>query len=116
MKKVLMVAVAVAFVTAMAMAADEKAPAAAPAKDAPKAMHCISMKDGVAMCCTCAADCAKCGEVKDGKCGCGKDVVKVDLTGKFVCEKCKTISDKAGKCKCGADLVEVKAKAKDEAK
>jgi hypothetical protein len=76
----------------------------------------LSIKDGTATTCSCAADCAKCGEIKDGKCACGKAVVTCKLTGKFVCEKCCMIANKAGKCACGADLVEVKAKAKEEVK
>ena len=75
-----------------------------------QAMKVLSTQGNTATCCGCAADCAKCGEVKDGKCACGKDVAKLDLTGKFVCPKCHTVAAKAGKCACGADLVEVKAK------
>jgi len=129
MKKILMVAVMAVFVSAIVGFAEDQAAPAAAEKEAPKAdakccgkdmkaKHNLSIKDGVAMCCSCPKDCDKCGEIKDGKCACGKDVVKCDLTGKFVCEKCKVISKKAGKCPCGDELVEVKAKegAKDEAK
>ena len=142
MKKVLMVTALVAFVGAMVAVAEEAAAPAAPAKDAPKAgcfmcngckkladkagkccgdkdmacVHVLSVKDGVATGCACASDCAKCGEVKDGKCACGKDVATCSVVGKFVCEKCCVIADKAGKCAtCGADLVEVKAPAKEAA-
>ena len=73
------------------------------------AMHVLAIKDGQALCCACGANCDKCKLNDDGtKCTCGKDVVKVSLKGKFVCEKCLTIADKAGKCGCGADLTEVK--------
>jgi len=141
MKKVLMVAVMALFVSMVAGFAqdeDAKAPEKKEAAttgcfccggckkmDTVAGKHCgkdmtsckvLSIKDGVATCCTCAADCAKCGEVKDGKCACGKAVVTCKLTGKFVCEKCCMIANKAGKCACGADLVEVKAKAKEEVK
>lgn len=135
MKKVLTLAVLVSFVAMIAGAAEEvKAPAAEQAapkagcfacekcnKSATKAgkcctkdmaaCHILSIKDGVATGCSCAADCAKCGDVKEGKCACGKAVNTCALTGKFVCEKCKVVTDKAGKCACSADFVEVKAKA-----
>lgn len=71
-------------------------------------MHVCAIKDGKATVCGCDAKCDKCGEVKEGKCGCGKDTKEVDLKGKFVCEKCKVVSGKADKCGCGADLAEVK--------
>jgi len=140
MKKVLMVAVMAVFVSAVVGFAEDPAVPAPEKKEAAKTgcVSCagckktagepgkccgkdmasckvLSIKDGVATACSCAADCAKCGEVKDGKCACGKAVVTCDLAGKFICEKCLTIADKAGKCpKCQADLVEVKAK--EEAK
>lgn len=137
MKKVLMIAAMMAFVGAIAGFAEEKAAAAPATQEMPKAVvfvcdkchvvataagkctgcgaemtakKVLSVQDNVATCCACAADCAKCGEVKDGKCACGKDVVKLDLTGKFVCPKCHVVAAKAGKCACGADLVELKAK------
>ena len=114
MKKVWMVAVVVVFVSVIASFAEEKAAAepakVEPVKveaaksgcfacegckktDAAAGKHCgkdmksckiLSIKDGVGTACNCAADCAKCGEVKDGKCACGKDVVKCNLVGKFV--------------------------------
>jgi len=79
-----------------------------------KALKVLAVKDGMAYCCACGADC-KC-TMKDAaaaQCECGKNIVKLGLKGKFVCGcgadcKCNTISDKAGKCGCGKDLVEVK--------
>jgi hypothetical protein len=84
---------------------------------APVAKNIVAIKDGVAYQCDCACG-STCTLSADGKtCSAGKAVEKVDLTGKFVCEKCKVVADKAGKCtKCEADLVEVKAKAPAEAK
>jgi len=85
--------------------------------------------------CGCGEGCA-CGSMamKEGKCGCGKDLVKatvskvdnekvfykVDgkelsapLKGKFACGcgegcNCGSISQKAGKCGCGKDMIKVK--------
>jgi hypothetical protein len=82
-----------------------------------KACHRLAIKDGQCVGCACPEDC-KCTIKADDptKCSCGKDVVKHDLKGKFVCEKCLVAADQAGKCpKCGADLVEVKAPAAAEA-
>jgi len=79
------------------------------------AMHMLNVKDGMAYCCSCAADC-KC-TMKEGadtkKCSCGKDVAPVSLKGKYVCGcgpdcKCNTVSDKPGKCQCGEDMKKVK--------
>jgi hypothetical protein len=77
------------------------------------AKHVLAVKDGAALCCACGADC-KC-TLKEGdatKCSCDKEVVKLDLKGKYVCTdaacKCNTVSDKEGKCSCGKDLVQVK--------
>lgn len=81
--------------------------------------------------CSCGAACT-CGTVsyKDGKCGCGKGLVKTTLTavkdgkvyymldgkemsapavGKYACAcgegcGCGTISQKPGKCSCGKDM------------
>ena len=136
MKKALMVAVMAAVMSVVTGFADDAAVPAPVQKAAPKAacfvcakcqkvsmetakccgqdmkaMNVMSIKDGVATCCSCPAGC-KCGEVKDGKCGCGKPVVTCYLGGKFVCEKCGMVSDKPGKCCCGAALVEVPAKDK----
>jgi hypothetical protein len=78
-------------------------------------MHVLKVKDGKAYCCPCGADCTC--TLKEGsdmkQCSCGKDVVAVNLKGKFVCGcepecKCNTISDKAGKCGCGKEMKEVK--------
>ena len=118
MKRVLLFAMAGAFLYAVSGWAEEaaKKPAAPACQKDVAAMHCLSIKDGVATCCACGAAC-KCTVSADNpaKCSCGKDVVKVNLTGKFVCGcgpdcKCNVIADKAGKCTCGKDLVEVKAK------
>lgn len=97
MKKGIILAMLVGFAGVVAMAEDAAAPAAE--KPAPKAScfacakcdksvtkvgkccgsdlkacHVLSVKDGVTTCCGCAPDCADCGEVKDGKCACGKAV------------------------------------------
>lgn len=70
-------------------------------------MHLLGVKDGNAYLCTCGAEC-KCKMPAEGmKCGCGKDIVKVSLKGKYVCsgnEQCPTISERPGKCACGKDL------------
>lgn len=79
-----------------------------------KPCHVMAIKDGVAYCCKCGADC-KC-EMKSTDpmtCSCGKDLVKVPLKGMYVCPcnadcKCNTVSDKPGKCGCGKDLEQVK--------
>jgi hypothetical protein len=118
MKKILTGIGVVLFAVALVVTAEEAKKEAAPKADAAKKV--LSIKDGVAMECACPADC-KCTVKADDptKCSCGKAVEKVDLKGKFVCEKCLVIADKAGKCpKCQADLVEVKAKeaAKDAPK
>lgn len=71
--------------------------------------HVLGTKDGHAMVCSCAASC-KCdaGGMKDGKCGCGKDVGKVSVKGMYVCpEGCPEISDKAGTCACGKAMTMV---------
>jgi hypothetical protein len=85
--------------------------------------------------CGCGESC-DCGSIsnKEGKCGCGKDMVKTTVdkvengkvfykldgkelsapaTGKFACGcgdgcNCGSISQKAGKCGCGKDMVKVK--------
>lgn len=95
----------------------EDAPMAAPAAaaqvkaDTALPGHCLAIKDGKAMCCTCGADC-KCTMGDDKKmCTCGKPITTVDVAGKYVCEMCCQVSDKAGKCpKCGAEMKMVPAK------
>jgi hypothetical protein len=85
--------------------------------------------------CSCGAGC-DCGSLakKEGKCGCGKDLVKTTVTkvdkdkvyykldgkemsapikGKYACGcgegcNCGSISQKPGKCGCGKDMVKVK--------
>jgi hypothetical protein len=71
--------------------------------------HVLGVKNGKAMLCECGATC-KCNAagVKDGKCGCGKDVSKVSVKGMYVCaDGCPMIADKPGKCACGKDLKKV---------
>ena len=70
--------------------------------------HILAIKNGMAYCCGCSANCTcKMVEGDTSKCSCGKDIVKVDIKGKYVCpsNKCPSISDKPGKCPCGRDLV-----------
>ena len=70
-------------------------------------MHLLAVKGGEAMLCSCGADCTCAAkDMKDGKCSCGKDVVKMSVKGMYVCPKhCPVISEKAGKCGvCGAEL------------
>ena len=103
MSKVWMAVVGGLLVGAMVSVAEEAAKASG---------KVLSIKDGKAVSCACAADC-KCTVSADNpaKCSCGKDIKSESVVGKFVCETCKTIADKAGKCAtCGKDLVEVKAK------
>ena len=89
--------------------------------------------------CGCGEGC-KCGTLsrKEGKCGCGKKLVKTtvtkvdngkvfykvegkelsaSMTGKFYCScdscDCATVSQKPGKCGCGKALVPMKKAAKE---
>jgi hypothetical protein len=74
-----------------------------------QSMHCLGTKDGMALVCGCGSEC-KCdaSKMKEGKCGCGKDVVKVSVKGMYVCaDGCPQISDAPGKCACGKDMVKV---------
>lgn len=134
MKKILLVGVLVSFAAVTALfaqccATEKKADSKATticvcdkcSKTALKAGKCceqdmsaktvLAVKDGNALCCSCAPGC-KCA-LKEGdaaKCSCDKDVSKVSLKGMFVCEKCNVISDKEGKCSgCGGDLKAVAA-------
>lgn len=71
--------------------------------------HLLTIKDGKAYCCACAADC-KCTLNADDAttCSCGKPVSSCDLKGKYVCEMCNVIADEAGKCgKCDMELKKV---------
>ena len=58
--------------------------------------------------------------MKEGKCGCGKDVTTMAVpAGMYVCacadgKCCSAISDKPGKCACGKDMKKVEAPAKTE--
>jgi hypothetical protein len=110
MKKVSVIALAVAVAIVGSVFAEEKA--ATEKKEVVKVeKHVLAVKDGGATVCACGAACDKCKLGEDGKtCTCGKEVSSMSCAGKFVCEKCAVVADKAGKCKCGADLVEVKAK------
>jgi len=73
-------------------------------------MHVLAVKDSTAYCCGCPPGCT-CKMVAGDmtKCSCGKDVVQVDIKGKYACPSnmCPSISDKPGKCPCGKDLVKV---------
>ena len=71
-----------------------------------KASHLLGTKDGQALLCACEGGCS-CDPkgMKDGKCACGKDVVKASCKGMYVCpEGCPEISDKPGKCMCGKKM------------
>ena len=57
------------------------------------------MKSHVAIC--------KCDAkgMKDGKCGCGKEVKTMSCKGMYVCPMgCEEVSDKPGKCACGMEM------------
>lgn len=76
-----------------------------------EAMHLLGVKDGEALLCSCGADC-KCDikGMKDGKCSCGKEVLKVSAKGMYACPmKCGPgMSDKPGKCSgCGMEMKKV---------
>ncbi len=74
------------------------------------ARHVLGVSNGEAMLCGCGPTC-KCDAagMKDGKCACGKEVVKMSVKGMYVCKDgCPQISDKPGKCACGKELMEVK--------
>ncbi|MBI5190148.1 MAG: hypothetical protein HZA22_05695 [Nitrospirae bacterium] len=72
-------------------------------------MRLIAIDGKTAKFCPCGASC-ECGKNADpSKCGCGKDVKAVDITGKYACAcgadcECGMISDKPGKCGCGKDM------------
>jgi hypothetical protein len=72
-------------------------------------MHLLGTKDGMALMCGCGADC-KCDAkgIKDGKCACGKEVMKVSAKGMYVCPMgCAEISAMPGKCACGMEMKKV---------
>jgi len=73
-------------------------------------MHLLgTTKDGMALVCACGADC-KCDAMgmKDGKCACGKEVMRVSAKGMYVCPSgCPSMSDMPGKCPCGMEMKKV---------
>jgi len=71
-----------------------------------KEQHVLSVKDGNAMLCACEATCAcNAAGMKEGKCGCGKEVKTVSAKGMYVCaDGCPEIANKPGKCACGKEL------------
>jgi len=71
-----------------------------------KEKHVLGAKDGNAVVCACGASCAcNASGMKDGKCGCGKEVETVSTKGMYVCpDGCPMIADKPGKCACGKEL------------
>jgi hypothetical protein len=71
--------------------------------------HLLGTKDGQALVCACGAGCnCDVKGAKDGKCACGKDVVKVSARGMYVCPMgCPEISDKPGMCACGMEMKKV---------
>jgi hypothetical protein len=72
-----------------------------------KQMHLLSVKGGEALLCGCGPSC-KCNAagMKDGKCACGKEVVKVSAKGYWYADDqgCPVLSDQPGKCMCGKKL------------
>lgn len=74
----------------------------------PEGKHFLGMKGTVAEYCTCGAACKCTAPEGDATtCSCGKPIDKVDLKGKYACEKCGSYSDKPAKCCCGAELKKV---------
>lgn len=74
--------------------------------------HILAVKGGTAYCCGCGGDCKCKGATDDtAKCSCGKEVMKVDVKGKYVCacpdpgKCCTSVSDKPGKCQCNKDMI-----------
>jgi hypothetical protein len=68
--------------------------------------HLLGTKDGKALLCDCPPGCT-CDpkSMKDGKCGCGKDVKTMSCKGMYACPMgCPELSDKPGKCACGMDM------------
>ena len=68
--------------------------------------HVLGTNDGKAMLCDCEASCT-CDPtaMKDGKCGCGKEVKAMSCKGMYAGPMgCPEISDKAGKCACGMKM------------
>ena len=107
---------------------DQPGAAAAPEKQAAVAQAVYVCPDCHTMAMA-AGKCTKCGMdmkpmhmlgMKEGKCGCGKDVTTMAVpAGMYVCacadgKCCSAISDKPGKCACGKDMKKVEAPAKTE--
>ncbi len=68
--------------------------------------HLLGTKDGQAMLCPCGGDC-KCDAkgIKDGKCGCDKDVKMMSCKGMYCCTSgCPMVSKTPGKCACGIEM------------
>jgi hypothetical protein len=74
--------------------------------------HIVKVEGKEALVCTCAEGC-KCEQdpADPTKCGCGKELKRVNLegTGMYFCNcggscKCNSISNEAGNCKCGMPL------------
>lgn len=71
--------------------------------------HVLGTKDGQIILCACEPGC-KCdpSAMKDGKCGCGKDVKMMSAKGMYVCPMgCPEVSNKPGKCACGREMKKV---------
>ena len=68
--------------------------------------HLLGTKDGQAMLCDCGASCTCDAKgIKDGKCGCGKEIKTMSSKGMYVCPMgCPDISKTPGKCACGMDM------------
>ena len=71
--------------------------------------HMLGTKDGKAMLCDCAAGCTcDAKAMKDGKCGCGKEVKTMSCKGMYCCPMgCPEMSAKPGKCACGMEMKKV---------
>ena len=71
--------------------------------------HVLGVKDGQALLCACSTVSKPTAEnLKDNKCGCGKEVKKMSMKGMYVCaDGCPQIADGPGKCACGKDLKKV---------
>lgn len=78
--------------------------------------HVVRTEGNTALVCTCGPACSCAIDPKDpAKCGCGKQVRRLDLTGTglYFCNcggscACNTVSAGPGKCRCGMDLHQAK--------